>query len=353
MKKIFLEMYLKKNLGDDLFLQTIAQRYKDIKFFTAAENDYFDSYDFDNVCGRTFACKILDKVKGLVFRKKFGNNKKYIANIILGGSMFMEKNDKEDKLLEELRKKYGGKIPLFVVGSNFGPYDDQFYYDAYKRVFEKAEDVCFRDRYSASLFSDLCNVRVAPDIVFGLDVAKYDTKQEKKIVISVIDLENRKKLSKYSKVYEEKIAEVALWYAKNGYEVVLMSFCKFEGDEDAIKRVLSRTSNDKIRPYYYHGNIGEALRLISSSEIVVGTRFHAVVLGLVFKKKVFPIIYSDKTKKMLEDINFDGISLRIEDIDSIEDPEIIMKSLCYGEIRELSEDAEEHFKKLDVFLKRG
>ena len=43
----------------------------------------------------------------------------------------------------------------------------------YKKIFKKAKDVCFREKHSKSLFKDLTNIRVAPDIVFGLNTEKY------------------------------------------------------------------------------------------------------------------------------------------------------------------------------------
>ena len=353
MKKIFLEMYLRKNLGDDLFLRAISRRYDDVKFYTIAGNDYISNLGLKNVCGRSFLRRAIDKLKRKVFGESASGGKRYAAKVVLGGSMFIEQRQNKVELKKSLREKYGDdESPLFVLGANFGPYRNKFYYDEYKKLFVGAKDVCFRDKYSANLFNDLRNVRMASDIIFGLDVESYSVKQEKKVVVSVINLEKREKLQKYLETYEDKIVEISDKYAKCGYEVVLMSFCEYEGDEEAIERILKKVSNDKIRSYYYRGNIGEALNQIASSEIVIGTRFHAVVLGLTFNKKTLPIIYSDKTRNMLEDIGFAGRFVEINEMSSIDFKDINSGLVRYGGIKKLRKDSERHFEKLDEYLNR-
>ena len=147
--------------------------------------------------------------------------------------------------------------------------------------------------------------------------------------------------------------KITNYYADKNYEVVLMSFCKGEGDEDVIDRILEKTNSDKIKSYYYNGNIDEALAEIASSEIVVGTRFHSIILGLVFNKKILPIIYSSKTKNMLNDLKFKGKMLEINDIDKINDENIdsyVSNKLNIDKQRKM---AEKHFEKLDELIKEN
>ena len=48
----------------------------------------------------------------------------------------------------------------YVLGANFGPFYSKRYLSFYKKFFSNyCQDVCFRDRYSASLFSDVSNVQ--------------------------------------------------------------------------------------------------------------------------------------------------------------------------------------------------
>ena len=49
MKKIYLKMYLKKNLGDDLFLKIILERYPSTQFFVNSNKTYANIVNFNNV----------------------------------------------------------------------------------------------------------------------------------------------------------------------------------------------------------------------------------------------------------------------------------------------------------------
>lgn len=353
MNRVLLESYINKNFGDDLFLKAIANRYPEVVFDVISNRRYLRKLNIKNIRRQKVWIFWLNKVKIRFFNWHI-TNRWCVAHVLLGGSMFIEGKKTEKGLKEWLQNKYPNDVPLFVLGANFGPYNNKFYLKEYKKLFTRAEDVCFRERYSAGLFKDLKNVRVAPDIIFGLDKEKYLCKQEKKVVISVINLENRDNLKNYLDDYESKIVEIASEYAGSGYDVVLMSFCKYEGDEDVVNRIIARSSSSgNIKPYYYDGNIDEALRQIASSEIVIGTRFHAVILGLVFGKKVLPIIYSDKTKHTLDDIKFKGDTVEISDISTINVSNINDYLTAYGDISELHEQSNQHFAKLDEFLKEN
>lgn len=101
----------------------------------------------------------------------------------------------------------------YVLGSNFGPYNNKEYYNYYKNVFEKANDVCFSDKNSYEKFKDLKNVRWAPDIVFTLDTSNISIKNNKKVYLLLIVQERiianiktvmRKKLLKFQNILLEK-----------------------------------------------------------------------------------------------------------------------------------------------------
>ena len=349
-KRIFLEMYLKKNLGDDIFLRIISERYPDTYFYTKASNKYLKDFSADNIRGASFLWRTINKV----FWKLCGwgnySERKCAAKVILGGSMFIEKDKDEEKLKNELAAKYAKDKPLFVLGANFGPYKNQFYHDKYEQLFSGARDVCFRDKNSANLFKELKNVRVAPDIIFGLDISKYKISQEKKVIISVINLVGRPELESNLDAYENKIADIANMYHEQGYEVVLMSFCKKEGDDEAVKRIIDKVGY-AVKPFYYAGNIDNALEQIASSEVVIGTRFHSIVLGLVFGKKVLPIVYSDKTKNMLNDIGFNKEIVPVEKISEIQVSGLESRLAEYDNIEKIQKEASAHFLKLDSFIK--
>lgn len=361
MKKVLLDMYLKKNLGDDLFLKIISERYNNTKFYIQPLCDYDKKkLNLKNIIYiRNIITRCINVIlKKLKFKKINLRNilkKRMDVFVTLGGSMFIEQpNISELQLMQLIENKYNVvNKPFYVIGSNFGPYKNNYFIDNYKQIFEKAEDVCFREKNSFELFKDNKKVRYASDIAFSLDKNKYIQKECKKVVISVIDLKNRKNLQQYKEAYESKILDIINCFQKQKYEIVLMSFCKFEGDENEINSIINKCDNkENINVYCYNGNIDEALKIISSSEYVIATRFHAMILGILFNKKILPIIYSDKMINSLKDLKYDGKYLDIRNLDNSDISYIIsnISRFVYNE-ETVKKDAISQFKKLDEFLK--
>ena len=86
-------------------------------------------------------------------------------------------------------------------------------------------------------------------------------------------------------------------------------------------------------------------------QIVVGSRFHANILGLVLNKTIIPIAYSDKTINVLKDINFKGPILDIRDLEQFNFDFPTEEELNYKlDISEQRKNAELHFKELDKVL---
>ena len=337
--QIYLNAYLEKNFGDDLFVKIIVDRYKNHTFY-AISNSY-KTRDNLQIYKNTLKMRILNK---LGQKEKVYINSKDIS-VSIGGSMFIE------GLSPIERKKIYGNNPYYILGSNFGPYKTEKFYKKGYELFKNAEDVCVRDKYTYNLFKDLPNVRYAPDIVFTLDTSKIKISEEKKAIISVIDCEN--KLGKqYQEKYENMIKEMIKFFIENGYKVALMSFCKRENDEIAIERILNNldeNTKQQVQKYFYDGNVEETLNYIAQSQIIVGTRFHANILGLLLGKTVIPIIYSNKTSEFLKDIKFEGktIDIKGDCKFNLTSEDLKYKKYVTKEI----EKAQEQFKALDKLLK--
>ena len=73
---------------------------------------------------------------------------------------------------------------------------------------------------------------------------------------------------------------------------------------------------------------------------------------MLLKKAVIPMMYSDKTKNILEDMNFKGKILDIRKLDSFNAEEISKENMTYKQDCEFQiKDAQKHFEKLDKVLK--
>jgi len=361
MKKALVIAYAKKNLGDDLFIYILANRYKNTKFYLCAKTKYgkecFNSSNLKLV--NPLVVKELNKISTNLNMPNLSCNnivaKTCDAMILIGGSMFME-NSNISTFKKQLSDRFDYiKKDYYILGSNFGPYVSEEYYDIHKEVFKKAKDVCFREEYSYNLFKDLKNTRYASDIVFSMDTNMIIKSEDKRVVISVINLSNRKELSKHKEIYENKMRRTIEHFLIIGYKVTLMSFCNLEGDEEAIESILKLVEGrDAVEVYNYGGNIQEAISVIANCKIVIAARFHAMILGLLFNKTVIPLIYSNKTLNVINDIGFKGKYVKIEELENFDIRQFTEEDLNYKlDIHDQIEDSKKQFDVLDICLKEN
>lgn len=341
--KIFVNAYLENNLGDDLFFEILQNRYKNHEYYLMSS-----SYKTTNKNVHILSNKIIVKaIRKLQIKQIIAN--KCDISVVIGGSMYMETQNKVPNFSL-------GKKPYYILGANFGPYKTQEYFDAVHRFFEGAQDVCLRENYSYELFKDLKNVRCASDIVFSLDTSNIKNTDNKRVIFSIISCK-RKINDSYTSEYEKTIIKMTKFFVKNGYEICYMSFCKNEGDEQAIEEIISQCDEETkqhITKYYYNGNTREALEELANSQIIVGGRFHANILGMLLKKTVIPMMYSDKTENVLEDMDFKGKIIDIRKLDSFAVEELSKEDMAYKQNCEFQiKDAQNHFLKLDKVLKKA
>lgn len=363
--KVLIYAYCRENLGDDLFLHHLLARYPKTEFILFAP----EKYRRNLAAHRNI--RVLDEasagIRLLKHLRLFERWKNSVVNscgyaVYIGGSIFMEYEQWKNQ-----HQWYRTLFPndrLFFLGCNWGPCKTDAFKANMTGVLRKMRDVCFRDRYSYNEFSRLPNIRYAPDILFGMSFADcHGMQEQKQVFISVIDCESKTEepnaLAHYAENYRETVLELIRYYTALQYHIVLASFCAAEKDDDAIQKImecLQEEQRSHVRTLGYHGtNAEELLRELCASEIVVGTRFHAVVLGIAAGKKVLPIIYSDKTKNLLNDLEFEGIRIDLRDEQKVDIGCIVPKigSMAAEQIESLRKQAGEHFRELDFALECG
>ncbi len=300
MKKIFIDAYTKMNLGDDMFLLSLVRRYPNTQFFVKAEEKHAAAYSDEKNLTVLEARKKNRILKQLEYRFK------YDGYVKLGGSIFMERpNEKSRAPLPRFVSKVFNRNK-FVIGANFGPYYTDNFLERAKASFYGYRGVSFRDTYSAELFSEFENITKAPDILFGYaNYPEYNAGNG--VGISVIAPENKLTVDKYADRYYNIIVEICEILISRKIPVTLFGFCEFEGDGEAIDRILKMLSNPSaVKTSVYRGDVDSFLREINGCESIIASRFHASVIGMTMKKKVYPIIYSPKQTNMLKDISFGG-----------------------------------------------
>lgn len=353
-KTVYVKAYCKKNLGDDLFLRILVRRYPSVAFYFCEKHDLLRAVSEERnvvIAGRLefLWLRLIRKIENKsVYVENRRMLRKANAMVRIGGSVFIESTNWKHKL--DIR----GNQPKFYVGCNFGPYKTQEYFDYQRGMIAQSQDACFRDSYSYSLFADLPNVRLAPDVVWGYPDFPEVNPNGRGIAISVINLEDRDALRERIDNYEDTIREICRLGQKKQLSVKLLSFCTYEKDPSVIKRILDGLdSTEGIQTVFYEGDIDSALDAINDCQMVIATRFHAMIIGWSLEKSVIPIIYSEKQTNTLKDIGFQGDAWNLASGDSF-DLSLIEKMLEMNGNKlatgMLKEQAQQQFKALDTFL---
>lgn len=324
-KNVFLEGYWVTNLGDDLFVKIICERYPKSNFFIESEIEHKKVFkEIKNLTAYDKNYNLIYKIKQKFFHKYFKNSiffkyyHKIPIYVEIGGSIFMmPTNIKEKRAINKRKNVRKIASKYLIIGSNFGP----FYFDEqlkeYSGFFETLDGIVFRDRYSKNLFKGN-NIQVASDVVFNLDIDKYISKNKSNnVIISIIDVfQKNRKINKESLYYEDYLINNIVNLIEQGNQITLMSFCEKEGDVIAAKRILSKVPalyQDKVN-IYNHSDIEDSLVLLGEASKIIATRFHAMILGWLLKKPTFVISYSDKTINVIDDIYPEQSYIQIDKI---------------------------------------
>jgi len=365
MKSVFLYAYDKQNLGDDLFIHTICNRYPKVKFYLWSDKENKENFRrvknlivVDEKNSRML--RMLKKIRpSLLSRYEYHLKKKSKAVVYIGGSIFMEYESWQGTI--DWWTYLTDHFPTLALGCNFGPYKSEEYREGLTKIFEKMTDVCFRDNYSHALFPSMPTVRKAPDILFSYPIPKVEV-EEKTLFVSPINCLMRGEgahvsLTDYNDSYLDNLSDLLKEYLADGYTITLSSFSKKEGDEEAIASLREKMgvpdTDSRVKNLFYDGtNEQDLLSALARAEGVVATRFHASILAIAAQRPVLPIVYSDKTLHVLEDIGFSGrvLDLRRGDKITFEEAQTNFVALKLPDNHQLAKDAEGHFAKLDEML---
>lgn len=373
--KVFVKLFAAKNLGDDLFLKILLERYPDVEFILVADKSYQTIFrDYKNLKvehlknvnkKKYFYVKGYNKIEGFIFKeirkrkiqKKIQQDYNRMFSeadifVSIGGSIFMQPKRLSVYYNFEFYKYVIEKFnDIFFLGCNFGPYLDKSFRDTYAQIFAKSTDVCFRDSYSAELFSELSNIRQQPDIVFNL---KHNKTSLEKDTVGFSIISARDGIDEG--LYFQKYAELIEFYLNKGKSVTLFSFCAEQGDEDSIEAIISRiqSKSPNIQKVYYRGDMDTFLKSYSKMEKMYSGRFHSMILSMLFNQKFCPVVYNHKMSNVLSDSDFEGDFVHMKDFynTSVYDMDKMLENNQY-DIQELVEKSGGQFKELDKCIEKN
>lgn len=357
---VFIYAFTDVNVGDDLFIHKLVSSYPHIHFVLIARKPYKEMYaQYSNMTVYEldgFALSVCRKLGiGEKIRWRISHECDYA--VYIGGSIFIEYSDWDDQHI--WYKELFDNDRLYILGCNWGPCKTKRFEENMREVFSEIKDICFRDQYSYQTFSDLPNVRYAPDILFGMVWSAYAGMEEKKqVLISVVNCRSKAvDLEEYASDYHRFMAGLTERFADLGYHVVLCSFWENDGDLKAAEEIREslppQVQKSTSLANYCGTNLDQILELIVESEYVVATRFHAMILGLAAKKKVLPLIYNQKLRTVLEDLSFQGAYYDIKHLpdDCSGVIEKIDRGISDSDRDRLVSLSAEHFKRINEVLK--
>ncbi|MFD1318486.1 polysaccharide pyruvyl transferase family protein [Loigolactobacillus zhaoyuanensis] len=314
MKKVIVDGYFTNNLGDDLFLKVLAERFPHVELVILSDKKYADIYHQINklkVINKNFLVKVINRYVNFIPSRLIPKLLSYSADAYLeiGGSIFQQVNVSDGVTVKRKNILKSG-IPYFIIGSNFGPVMTQEYIDEYRSFFACIKNITVRDSASYELFDNLNNIQLAPDVVFGLDASNISKSYLNRpyIVITAIDLtyDGRVLGEKYksdSKGYRQNMVKLCELIIDSGYDIKLVPFSVFEQDANMalqIKMGISNKKKAKIEIIKYT-NISDILSLIKSASGIVSGRYHSMILGWVFRIPQLVLTYSDKMENTITD----------------------------------------------------
>ncbi len=362
--RMYMYLYAMVNVGDDLFGHILFSRYPKVVFLMPYSESYkliFEKYP--NVLPNNMGEGIL--AAGYRMDLDYDGTKGYIS---LGGSVFPDFITYKFFMDQYYSEQFISRNKnMFFIGSNVDRHyrNPLWNIDTYNEYFSKHPDhidICLRDHYSYEQFQASGCARVAPDIVFGLKtdfMTVTEEKERKGLGISMIETRGREGLEEHHDEYIKGLCAAIMEATKKQIPVTLFSFCKYEGDEAAIKDIMSRLSDEvkqNVRCNCYNGDLKGFLEDYASMEYIIATRFHASILALKFRQKLFPVVYSDKIQSLLADLGgFSGdavYDVRTSNAwDTTRVFDVLDEYKANDEVIEQWEKlSEEHFLKLDAYL---
>lgn len=363
MKKAMLFACIEKNIGDDLFVYLVCKRYKNVDFYISDEAKYGSLEKISNL----HFSKLIRIWTTLTKVSKNNIVKYWIARtvcIIIGlfipkyeygvyivGNAFKNTNYRDSSQISWLIHRIKKVNRFYILSTNFGPYKSNKWVADCKKVFAMAEDVCFRDNKSFELFSNqLGNVRYAPDAVLSLGIQKkHDPKlnHKKRVLITVVRYPNGSLDDK--KRYIDRLASIVTYFIDLSISVSILNS---NADQDmtvtseVIKKVKSSKGIDIIN---YDGNLEKIKELYNSTDYVIGTRLHTIILAWLYNIPVFPIVYDVKVANIINDYGFSSGKCSIEDFCYLKNEDIYASLMNYDFqlSTQVLEKAKTQFMKLD------
>lgn len=373
--KVYVEMFLDHNLGDDLFLDTLLTRYPNHDFYLELPlgmelNPYFKKYKnlHQLIIPKTYKNKLKKKILEYTFINTLKRAIKYDIYILIGGSLFEVRNKRELFYRFKQYVKYKVysifKLKKILLGVNIGPFYSEKGEKIVREILKGFTSITVRDKKSLNYLSKWKlkkeNYRYGSDIIFSNKLNSGEIKENKKMLgISIVNSywDNEKER------YIKKMVEIIKLYLNKdeGNKIKLLGFDggNLMSDRELIEEIyklLNKNEQRRVKKIIYFPKISvtDFLNEFHECALILGGRFHSIILALKFKKKLLAINYSNKIKNYLIDINAEDLLIDYKELNKISSKKILdkLENIKLFEItNEYQLMSNKHFEYIDQILK--
>ena len=220
------------------------------------------------------------------------------------------------------------KVALISVGATpIGPRITRRLFDTAARM---ASYRSYRDWTSRQAMADrgvdVSRDDVYPDLVFGLDVPACADHDPNLVAVGVMayygNTNDRRRQEAVYRRYLTAMTSLVGWLVDTGHRVRL--FVGDFADDVTVQQIIRDTqasrpglSPEELAPAPCR-TLQDQIRGISPASIVVGTRYHNVLVGLRLAKPMLSVGYSTKHHTVMENLGLADFSLSANDIDGAE-----------------------------------
>lgn len=343
--KVYLFACIEKNIGDDLFVKLLCERYPNVDFVITTQARYgslakIPNLHFSKALERWMwvsgvnPSNPIKKLIAVCLKKVYKCLlPKYPVGISIVGNAFKNMDYTGWQQSQWIRERIHLVKRFYLISTNFGPYTDEQWKTDFDRIYPQMADVCFRDRYSYDLFRQLPNARFAPDAVISIGEQPNQSEDRKNVIISLIDCAFRarsEKLRAAASEFEEKMVQTAKRFLADGYKVTFLN-SNMQQDRPACDRILAALgSRERVEVLDYEGDLDSIFQLYKEASCVVATRLHTIVLAWLHRIPVVPVVYDIKVGNLLEACSFNADKYNITDLTQVTAEDIYASAQKYA-----------------------
>ena len=283
---IYLTGYFDRNFGDDMMMKLVVRNFPEVTFLVA------DTADTPLLSEPNVVQK--DRETCCRFPK-----------LVVTGSGFMINS--KAALKTELAWFLKGHHPGdYCLGCNMEPLDNPVKRFLIRKKLNKFKLITCRDQASYRWLLQNTRrpeVHCLPDILFSLpDEWLPEVKNPNKLGISMMHRSGDREDCPYYRAMAEIADE---WIRKTGKDVLLMALdTGKEDDVFACRAVRALMQFPERTEIVAHTDGTEIPAAFARCEKIIGARFHSIVLALRMGMPVYPLIFREKARNLLRDIQY-------------------------------------------------